>query len=84
MDPWWIAYRVLGLDPRPHVAAFSVLCWNARQVYEAARVLKEACPGMLVVLGGPEVGPVPAQVLTANPGVDAVVRGEGEVTFAEV
>lgn len=83
-DPWWTAYRVLGLRPRPDVVAFSVVCWNARHVYEALRVIKTAHPSVLVVLGGPEVGPIAEAVLAAEAGVDLVVRGEGEATFADV
>ncbi len=83
-DPWWIAYRILTLEPRPDLVAFSVVCWNARHVYEIARIVKAAQPETLVVLGGPEVGPIAEDVLVAQPEVDAVVRGEGEITFAEV
>lgn len=83
-DPWWIAYRVLGLKPRPDVVAFSVVCWNARHVFEAARVIKATHPDVLIVLGGPDVGPVADTVLVSQPDVDVVVRGEGEATFADV
>lgn len=82
IDAWWVAYRVLGLEP--DVAAFSVTCWNARTVYEAVRLIGLARPDIRVVLGGPEVSPIAADVLAANPAADAVVRGEGEVTFAEL
>lgn len=82
VDAWWIAYRALELDP--DVVAFSVVCWNARAVYQAARLIRAARPATLIVLGGPEVGPVADSVLAEQPAVDAVVRGEGEVTFAEL
>jgi len=83
-DPWWIAYRILGLHPAPAVVAFSVVCWNARAVYEAVRVIKQARPDLLVVLGGPEVGPIAEDVLERQPSVDAIVRGEGEVAFCDL
>ena len=82
VDPWWIAYRVLAREP--DVVGFSVVCWNARAVYEAVRVIAAARPETLVVLGGPEVGPIAASVLADNPGVGAVVRGEGEAAFADL
>jgi radical SAM superfamily enzyme YgiQ (UPF0313 family) len=82
LDAWWAAYRVLGLDP--DVVGFSVYCWNARAVYEAARVIKAASPKTTIVLGGPEVGPIAEDVLGDHGYVDAVVRGEGEATFAEL
>lgn len=84
MDPWWLAYRILDLDPQPDVVALPVLCWTARQVFTAARLVKASLPECLVVLGGPEVGPIAEHVLEQHPYVDAVVRGEGEHAFAEL
>ena len=82
LDPWWVAYRVLGLEP--DVLGVSVTCWNARSVFELCRVVHAARPETLIVLGGPEVGPIAEEVLEAHPEVDVVVRGEGEVTFTEL
>lgn len=81
-DPWWVAYRIIEMSP--DVLGVSVLCWNARAVYDVCRVVKQALPDVAIVLGGPEVGPVAEEVLRTHPEVDAVVRGEGEETFAEV
>ena len=82
VDAWWIAYRVLELDP--DVVAFSVVCWNARTVYEASRIIAAALPDTVIVFGGPEVGPIAEDVLADQPSVTAVVRGEGEETFADL
>ncbi len=82
IDPWWIAYRVLPLEP--DVVGVSVTCWNARHVYDLCRIIRAASPRTRIVLGGPEVGPVAEQTLEAHPEVDLIVRGEGEITFAEV
>lgn len=81
-DPWWVAYRIIGM--KPDVLGVSVLCWNARAVYDVCRVVKEALPGITIVLGGPEVGPIADDVVRDHQEVDAVVRGEGEATFADV
>lgn len=81
IDPWWAAYRVLELQP--DVLGVSVTCWSARAVYDLCRVVKSAQPHVRIVLGGPEVGPIAQHVLESHPEIDAVVRGEGEVTFAE-
>ena len=77
-----VAYQVLRLSP--DVVGFSVTCWNARVVYEACGMLRSAKPETVIVLGGPEVGPQAEEVLAANSAVDAIVRGEGEETFAEL
>ncbi|PKQ20680.1 MAG: hypothetical protein CVT66_03710 [Actinobacteria bacterium HGW-Actinobacteria-6] len=82
VDPWWVAYRVLALEP--DVLGVAVTCWNARAVFDLCRVVKAALPSVRIVLGGPEVGPVAERVLDHHEEVDAVVRGEGEVTFAEL
>ncbi|MBW6467843.1 MAG: radical SAM protein [Coriobacteriia bacterium] len=82
VDPWWVAYRVAALEP--DVVGFSVTCWNARSVYDACRLLKRIVPNAFVVVGGPEVAPIAEEVLVDQPSIDAVVRGEGEETFAEL
>ncbi|MEN6430577.1 MAG: radical SAM protein, partial [Coriobacteriales bacterium] len=82
VDPWWVAFRVLGTQP--DVVAVSVTCWNARAVYDLCRVVKHASPQTRVVLGGPEVTAIAESVLREHREVDAVVRGEGEETFAEL
>jgi anaerobic magnesium-protoporphyrin IX monomethyl ester cyclase len=81
-DAWWVAYRIIGMEP--DVLGVSVLCWNARAVYDICRLVKAALPGTRVVLGGPEVGPIAQDVMERHPYVDAVVRGEGEEAFADV
>ena len=81
-DAWWVAYRIIEMNP--DVLGASVLCWNARTVYEVCRIVKLALPEVRIVLGGPEVGPIADEVLRAHPAVDAVVRGEGEEAFADV
>lgn len=82
VDPWWVAYRVLGLEP--DVVGVSLTCWNARNAFDVCRVLKAARPGIRVVLGGPEAGPLAETLLAQHPEVDMVVRGEGEITFTEL
>lgn len=84
VDAWWAAYRLSRFEPTPDVIAIPVYCWTARRVYEIARVAKSAMPDVRIVLGGPEAGPLAAQVLGSHPAVDAVVRGEGERSFCEL
>ncbi len=84
VDPWWVAYRIARLEPAPDVVAFPVYCWTARHVYETVRIVKAQFPSVVVVLGGPEVGPIAGEVLATRPGVGAVVRGEGEFAFCDL
>jgi len=71
-----IARRVLDRDAA--IVGLSCYVWNTRTLLRAAALVKARRPATRVVLGGPEVGPVAAAVLEANPAVDAIVRSEGE------
>jgi radical SAM superfamily enzyme YgiQ (UPF0313 family) len=77
-----IARRILATDPA--IVALSCYVWNITKFRAACALVKAARPDVLIVLGGPEVGPVGDTVLRANPAVDVVVTSEGEVTFGEI
>lgn len=83
-DPWWVVFRLSRFDPAPDVIAMPVFCWTARSCYEIARIAKQAMPGVRIVLGGPEAGPLASSLLAEQPAIDAVVRGEGEFAFTEL
>lgn len=82
LDPWLVAFRVAQLGP--DVVAFSVMCWNAEAIYHACDIIGRIDPKIVLVLGGPEVGPIAERVAHDVPCVSAIVRGEGEETFAEL
>ena len=82
MDPWWVAYRILRMQP--DVVAFSVACWSGRAIYDACSIIRDARRDIRIILGGPEVSANAEEVLAAHPAIDAVVRGEGEETFTEL
>jgi len=62
----------------------SCYVWNINAFRAVCRLVKARRPDTLIVLGGPEVGPVAEAVLEANPAADVVVRSEGERPFAAV
>jgi len=68
----------------PRVLGLSCYCWNMEVSLELARLYKAMAPESLVVLGGPEVGPIAETYLRDNNAVDLVVRGEGEATFVQL
>lgn len=90
IDPWfeqtWIqrclpqARQAIaeGLQP---VVGFSVYTWNAAEFIDLIRRIRQSCPAIWIILGGPHVQQV-EDYLLVDP-VDAVVMGEGEFTFAE-
>jgi radical SAM superfamily enzyme YgiQ (UPF0313 family) len=67
---------------RPDVVGFSCYCWGMNQIAEVCNQLKSVLPKAALVLGGPEASPIAEAWLARLPGVDAVVKGEGEATFA--
>ncbi len=71
-------------DRNPDVVGLSCYIWNGRDLIAAARELKTLRPGVRIALGGPEVGPVARDVLSAQPAIDVVVKSEGEVPFAGI
>ncbi len=68
----------------PDVVGLSCYVWNITASLEAARLLKIQDPRIKVVLGGPEVGPVAADVMRRHPYIDAIVFSEGEVPLADI
>lgn len=66
---------------RPDLVGVSVFTCGARSSLEYARIARAF--GAFVVFGGFHPSALPDEVL-ASPWVDAVVRGEGELTFAEL
>lgn len=65
------------------VVAFSCNIWNIQQVLIICSRLKAVAPDTIIILGGPEAAAEPREMLSANPAVDFIICGEGELTFAE-
>ena len=62
-----------------HVITHTGLLWSVL----LARKLKKIQPRILTVLGGPAFASW-EEVLSANPEIDLIVRGEGEVTISDI
>lgn len=72
----------LILENRPQVIGFSCYIWNIDATKQLVRLVKEAIPNAVIVLGGPEVSYNAADILREEPLVQYVVSGEGETPFA--
>lgn len=66
------------------MVCFSCYIWNIDYVRAVVRELGKVCPGTAFWLGGPEVSYDAEDVLETLPAVKGVMRGEGELTFAEL
>jgi anaerobic magnesium-protoporphyrin IX monomethyl ester cyclase len=67
----------------PRIIGLSVLTLNSGRAFELAAKIKALDQASSVIFGGIHPTVVPEQVL-CRPGVDIVVRGEGEETFKEL
>jgi len=67
---------------KPDIVGISVLSYDRFQGFEIAEVAKKI--GAFVFIGGPHVTFIDRETLENNPSIDAVVRGEGEVTMLEL
>jgi anaerobic magnesium-protoporphyrin IX monomethyl ester cyclase len=68
----------------PNVVGITSTTATIPSAFESARVAKEACPNVPVVLGGPHATFMDKQILSEEAAVDIIVRGEGERTLLEL
>lgn len=68
---------------RPAVVGISCTTLTMKNALRVAKVVKQVLPGAMTCIGGPHATVSPGDALK-YPFVDAVVRGEGELTFLEV
>ena len=81
-----IDYDALGgaiVARRPDVVGITTMTFTLLDVVETVRAARNAAPDAKVVLGGPHVHLFPDETIRL-PGVDYLVQGEGEVSFARL
>ena len=69
---------------KPDFIGFSCYIWNISYIIEIVRDVKKVLPEAEIWLGGPEVSYDAKKVLTREPDVRGIMRGEGELTFTEL
>ncbi len=82
----YLKYRELAEEVRtfaPDVAGIHTMTLTLPDVLRTAVTVKEACPSVPVVLGGPHTIFYQDETLTHS-SFDILVRGEGEKTFTEL
>ena len=65
----------------PDVVGLACYIWNRELTLKLAAALKKALPGIVIILGGPEVSSDAAAILSQQSCVDFVVQGEGEASL---
>ncbi|MEA3362183.1 MAG: radical SAM protein [Thermodesulfobacteriota bacterium] len=71
------------LDQDPQVIAFPLYVWNRNQILLLSRLLRQRKPDLILLAGGPEASADSRRVLKDGL-LDGIIRGEGEVSFAEL
>lgn len=69
---------------KPELIGFSCYVWNIKRILDISSKLKGILKNPKIILGGPQASPLARVLLKQNPQVDAVVKGEGEITFVRV
>jgi radical SAM superfamily enzyme YgiQ (UPF0313 family) len=72
------------LEGDPDMVGFSAQCTTYPAVVQIARRLKDRRKDLPVVVGGHNASFVDENTLGSFPWIDAVIRGEGEITFREL
>lgn len=70
------------LDSRAEYLGFSMFIWNRDRILEIANELKEAKPGIVIFLGGPEAS-ADFDELNKNECIDFILKGEGEAAIVQ-
>lgn len=90
-----IAFKEYTIKEKPEVVVddllatecdllgLSVYIWNVNQMERIIRMLKQRNPGLLIVVGGPEVTYEPEHFLKTWD-IDYVISGEGEFVLGEL
>ncbi len=79
--PMDIAEKLLAKKPK--IISFSVYIWNVTEVTETVGLIKQIAPGVIIILGGPEVSH-PPDLPDVVDQVDYVITGPGEISLQEL
>lgn len=82
-QPAWQQIRHLLAQFRPELVGITSMTPHIASALNVATLCKEYNPDLPVVLGGPHPTVSPEQCI-AQPAIDYVVRGEGEIAFREL
>lgn len=76
------AERILGESP--DLVCFSAQCTTYPTIIQISGIIKSARPGVKIIVGGHNASFLDKTTLERYPFIDAIVRGEGEITFREL
>ncbi len=79
----WTDFAARITACKPTVIGFSMMSVDYNYVMRCIEITKEISKDIKTVVGGPHPSIMPEE-LAANPKIDYIVRGEGELTFTEL
>ena len=68
----------------PRVVGVSMFTFNRKRSCDLLALAREACPGAVLLAGGPHPTHLAEEVFEDCPALDAIVKGEGELPLLEV
>jgi len=68
----------------PAVIGVSMFTFNRKRSCDLLQMAREACPGAVLLAGGPHPTHLAGEVFEDCPSLDAIVKGEGEIPLLEV
>ena len=71
-------------EQKADVVAFSCYIWNISYVLKLIVNIRKICPGLKIILGGPEVSFECKKLMESNPFIDFIIAGEAELSFPKV
>jgi len=82
--PVWKEVEDTIAGVNPDIAGISIWTTYAASAFHVAMLCKKVNPDCVVVMGGPHATVKADEILAISPHVDYVIKGEGEITLAEL
>jgi len=68
----------------PKIVGLSLFTYNRKRCFELAKMARAACPGAVILAGGPHATHLPSETFKSCKELDAIVCGEGEAAMLEI
>jgi anaerobic magnesium-protoporphyrin IX monomethyl ester cyclase len=68
----------------PKIIGLSLFTYNRKRCFELAKIAKAACPGAIILAGGPHATHLPSETFKSCKELDAIVCGEAEAAMLEI
>jgi hypothetical protein len=70
------------MSKNPDIVGLGAYIWNANEISETIKIIKQISPQTIIILGGPEASYLPHRVDFS--GADYIIQGEGDIAFYEL